>query len=267
MPDDALPLHGGADHEAGHVGEEQQRHVERVAELDEPGGLVGGVDEQHAALEQRVVRDHADDLAGQPGEPDRQLPAPTARGSRRTSPRPPARAHSAACRRPAARSAGTQRGQVDVLRSAAGLPAALAASSTGGRTGSGGPPRARRPLSPRGGGRTRTRCSASGAPPISSSVVFSGDHLDHPRAAQVHGRVAIHHRHVRRRRRGCRRHRPPTARTARTPAGSCPDARTWVWRIFPAPRRPGNISTWSVIRARPSRPGRSSGRRSRRPSR
>ena len=28
-----------------------------------------------------------------------------------------------------------------------------------------------------------------------------------------------------------------------------PDARTWVWKIFPAPRRPGNMSTWSVIRA------------------
>src|SRR6266704_745837 len=28
-----------------------------------------------------------------------------------------------------------------------------------------------------------------------------------------------------------------------------PDARTWVWKILPAPRRPGNISTWSVMRA------------------
>ena len=28
-----------------------------------------------------------------------------------------------------------------------------------------------------------------------------------------------------------------------------PEARTWVWKILPAPRLPGNISTWSVIRA------------------
>ena len=28
-----------------------------------------------------------------------------------------------------------------------------------------------------------------------------------------------------------------------------PEARTWLWKIFPAPRRPGNNSTWSVILA------------------
>ena len=28
-----------------------------------------------------------------------------------------------------------------------------------------------------------------------------------------------------------------------------PDSATWLWKIRPAPRRPGNISTWSVIRA------------------
>ena len=28
-----------------------------------------------------------------------------------------------------------------------------------------------------------------------------------------------------------------------------PEARTWFQKIFPAPRRPGNRSTWSVMRA------------------
>src|ERR1019366_8797537 len=41
VPDDALPLDGGAHHEPGNVGQEQQRHAEGIAELDEPGGLVG----------------------------------------------------------------------------------------------------------------------------------------------------------------------------------------------------------------------------------
>ena len=38
--------------------------------------LVGGVDEQHAAAEQRVVADDADDLAVQPGERDGDLTRP-----------------------------------------------------------------------------------------------------------------------------------------------------------------------------------------------
>ncbi len=44
---------------------------------------------------------------------------------------------------------------------------------------------------------------------------------------------------------------PPAAlgpNSAQT-CGMDPLARTWVWKIFPAPRRPGNRSTWSVIRA------------------
>ena len=28
-----------------------------------------------------------------------------------------------------------------------------------------------------------------------------------------------------------------------------PESATWLWKMRPAPRRPGNISTWSVIRA------------------
>ncbi len=31
--------------------------------------------------------------------------------------------------------------------------------------------------------------------------------------------------------------------------GTTPESFTSVWKIFPAPRRPGNIITWSVIRA------------------
>ncbi len=31
--------------------------------------------------------------------------------------------------------------------------------------------------------------------------------------------------------------------------GTFPDSATWLWKIRPAPRRPGNSSTWSVIRA------------------
>ena len=76
MPDDALLLHRRAHHEARHVGQEQQRHVEGVAELHEPGRLVGRVDEQHAALEQGVVGDDADRLAVQPGEADQHLARP-----------------------------------------------------------------------------------------------------------------------------------------------------------------------------------------------
>ena len=70
VPDDALPLDLAADHEAGHVGEVEQRDVERVAQPDEPGGLVGGVDEQHAALHRRVVGDDADRTAVDAAEAD-----------------------------------------------------------------------------------------------------------------------------------------------------------------------------------------------------
>ena len=31
--------------------------------------------------------------------------------------------------------------------------------------------------------------------------------------------------------------------------GTLPDSATWLWKIRPAPRRPGNSATWSVIRA------------------
>ena len=63
VADDPLALDLRADHEARHVGQEQQRHVERVAGPDEARGLVGRVDEQHAALELRLVGDDPDRAA------------------------------------------------------------------------------------------------------------------------------------------------------------------------------------------------------------
>ena len=69
--DDALPLHLGADHEAGHVRQVEQRDVERVAEPDEPRRLVRAVDEEHAAQVLRLVGDdahHAPFDAREPGD-------------------------------------------------------------------------------------------------------------------------------------------------------------------------------------------------------
>ena len=87
VADDALALDLGADHEAGHVGEEQQRHVEGVARPDEARGLVGGVGEQHAALVLGLVG-HDPDRAGRPGARSRRpAPWPSAAGSPAASPR------------------------------------------------------------------------------------------------------------------------------------------------------------------------------------
>ncbi len=73
MADDPLALDPGADHEAGHVGEEEQRHVEGVAGLDEAGRLVGRVDEEDAAGVLGLVGDDADDAAVEPPVADDQL--------------------------------------------------------------------------------------------------------------------------------------------------------------------------------------------------
>ena len=78
VADDALALDLGADHEAGHVGQEHQRQVEGVAQPDEAGALVGRVDEQHAALLHRVVGHDADGMAVEAGEARRSPRAPTA---------------------------------------------------------------------------------------------------------------------------------------------------------------------------------------------
>ena len=73
VADDPLALDRGADHEAGHVGEEEQRQVEGVAGLDEARRLVGRVDEEHAAFLARLVGDDADDAAVEPAVADDQL--------------------------------------------------------------------------------------------------------------------------------------------------------------------------------------------------
>ncbi len=76
VADDPLALDRGADHEAGHVGEEEQRQVEGVAGLDEAGRLVGGVDEEDAAGVLGLVGDDADRAPVEPPVADDQLLRP-----------------------------------------------------------------------------------------------------------------------------------------------------------------------------------------------
>ncbi len=59
MADDTRPFLIRAGHIAGNVGEGQQRDIKGIAETDEAGGLVGGVDIQNAGSELRVVGDDA----------------------------------------------------------------------------------------------------------------------------------------------------------------------------------------------------------------
>jgi len=68
VPDDPGVLHLRAHHEPGHVLKKDERHVERVADLDEVSGLVGGVVVEDAAEVHRLVGDHADALASDAGE-------------------------------------------------------------------------------------------------------------------------------------------------------------------------------------------------------
>ena len=87
-------------------------------------------------------------------------------------------------------------------------------------------------------------------PPISSSVTFSPITISrHPRRAEVHRGVAVAHDHDVAERRDVGAAGAPTGRTAGRPAARWPDSLTSLWKIRPAPRRPGNICTWSVIRA------------------
>jgi hypothetical protein len=67
VPDDPLTLDLGTDHEPRHVGQEQQRDVERIAGRDEPGALVCGVHEQHPALDLGLVGHDSDHPPVQPG--------------------------------------------------------------------------------------------------------------------------------------------------------------------------------------------------------
>ena len=74
MADECGLLRLGPDHDPGRVAQEQQRHVERVAELHESGGLVGAIRFDRAGLVHRVVGDHADRLGPRPGSVDVIIP-------------------------------------------------------------------------------------------------------------------------------------------------------------------------------------------------
>src|SRR6058998_4334621 len=60
VTDDALLLDLRTHHEAGDVGEVDERNIEGVAEPDESRRLVGGIHHQHAALDLRLVGDDPD---------------------------------------------------------------------------------------------------------------------------------------------------------------------------------------------------------------
>ena len=62
------------DHEAGDVGQVDQRDVEGVAEPDEARRLVGGVDHEHAALDLRLIGDDAGHAPADAGQPHDDLP-------------------------------------------------------------------------------------------------------------------------------------------------------------------------------------------------
>ena len=60
MADDPVGFNLGADHEARHVHQEEQRNPEGVAEVDETRGLVGRVVVEDAAEMARLVGDDSD---------------------------------------------------------------------------------------------------------------------------------------------------------------------------------------------------------------
>ena len=161
----------------GHVGEEQQRDVERVAGPDEARRLVGGVDEQHAALVPRLVGDDRRSRARRAARSRRPAPSPSARGPRRTSPASTSASISSlhverlCSRRPgrSRRSASLGGGLGGGAAGGAVAPAAPAC-----RRGSAGP------ASIASSSVLTRKCAAAGdarcascAPPISSSVTFS----------------------------------------------------------------------------------------------
>ena len=89
----------------------------------------------------------------------------------------------------------------------------------------------------------------SRAPPISSSVVFSLITISTIRSLPRY--IEALPSTITMMSQNAGMYAPPAAdgpNSAQT-CGIEPDARTWEWKILPAPRRPGNISTWSVIRA------------------
>ncbi len=63
VPDDAFVLDLAADHKARHVHQEQQRHVERIADLHKVRGLVGAVDVEDAAEVLGIVGNDSNRIA------------------------------------------------------------------------------------------------------------------------------------------------------------------------------------------------------------
>src|SRR6202050_1495612 len=193
VADDALLFYRRSDHEARYVGQEQQRHVEGIARLDEPRRLVGRVDEEHAALEHGIVRDHPDDLAIKPGEAGDQLPGPQLvyleQGALVDDPAhvpahveglPFADRHQLAQvgrlrigrrrRRRLFLPAGRQKGQVAADRfDGIGLVGRQVVAAA------------------------RDRAVHPGTAHLLQRRPLLDHHLDHARAAQVHRRVAVHH--------------------------------------------------------------------------
>ena len=68
LVEQAVPFGLAADDEAGHVGEEDERNVEAVAEADELCALVAAVGRERAGAEHRVAGDDADGPAADAGE-------------------------------------------------------------------------------------------------------------------------------------------------------------------------------------------------------
>ena len=68
MADDAAVLLVGAGQEPGHVHQVDEGQPKGVAHLDEPGGLVGGVDVQAPAHDHGLVADEAHGPAADPAE-------------------------------------------------------------------------------------------------------------------------------------------------------------------------------------------------------
>src|SRR5207237_2574324 len=68
VADDPLALDGGADHEAGDVGQKEQRDIERVAEPDEAASLIRRDDKEDTPLVHRLVGQHADNPSIDPRE-------------------------------------------------------------------------------------------------------------------------------------------------------------------------------------------------------
>ena len=88
------------------------------------------------------------------------------------------------------------------------------------------------------------------APPISSSVTFSPITISAIRGEpEVHRGVAVAHDHDVAEGRDVGAAGGADGPNSRQTCGTWPESRTSLWKMRPAPRRPGNICTWSVIRA------------------